>query len=257
MCELFGVTSVDPVDVDILLHRFYDHSHKHPNGWGLAIFRGSSVNIEKEPVAAYRSSYLRHRLFHKIKADHMIAHIRLATIGSEDYENCHPFVRQDRSGRTWTLAHNGTIFHCSSLDHYIHEQEGRTDSERVLCHIIAELDCEIQEQGHELTAEERFHVLDRVICQIAPQNKLNLLIYDGELMYVHTNYNGSLFVKQSAHSAIFSTTPLDFGPWQPLPLNRLCAYQNGRHRFTGTDHKGEYKDNRKDMEFLFLDYSGL
>ena len=50
-------------------------------------------------------------------------HIRLATVGSRDYENCHPFVREDNYGRHWTLIHNGTMFDCPQLSRYIPLQD--------------------------------------------------------------------------------------------------------------------------------------
>lgn len=59
----------------------------------------------------------------------MIAHIRLATRGTMDYENTHPFVMRDNSDRTWTLAHNGTIFECEALNPFVSSQQGQTARE--------------------------------------------------------------------------------------------------------------------------------
>ena len=56
MCELFGLTGPDEIVVNEYLETFASHSVDHPNGWGIALFCGKEVNIEKEPVAAYRSS---------------------------------------------------------------------------------------------------------------------------------------------------------------------------------------------------------
>src|SRR5574344_1412509 len=127
MCELLGISSTEKIIANDLLKEFYSHSNFHPNGWGLAVFHGDVASIEKQPIRAADSVYLKQRLHHKIEARTIIAHIRLATMGSVDYENCHPFVRQDSSGRRWTLAHNGTIFHGDLLDKYFYTQEGRTD----------------------------------------------------------------------------------------------------------------------------------
>ena len=99
MCELFGLTGPDEIVVNEYLETFAGHSVNHPNGWGLAIFCGKEVNIEKEPVAAYKSSYLKERLRTPLRASNMMAHIRFATRGHMSYENCHPFVRHDQSGR--------------------------------------------------------------------------------------------------------------------------------------------------------------
>lgn len=257
MCELFGASSLGRVRVNELLKEFYSHSTAHPNGWGLAIFHGQSVNLEKEPLPANQSAYLRERLRRPLEVRNMIAHIRLATIGAVDFENCHPFVKRDRLGRTWTLAHNGTIFDCPALHPYFHIQEGRTDSERILCHIIAQIDAAQAAAERALTAEERFGLLDRLIGEIAPHNKVNLLIYDGELLYVHTNYADSLYVRQLGDTALFATVPLDGGDWRPMEFTTLCAYQDGRRRFRGVCHGWEYIDDPNDMKYIFVDASGL
>lgn len=257
MCELFGVSSVEKVPVGELLREFFSHSPRHPNGWGMAMFYGDSVSIEKEPVCASRSRYLRARLRHGVEARNMIAHIRLATRGHTDFENCHPFVKRDNAHRAWTLAHNGTIFDCPALEGYVHTQEGRTDSERILCHIIALVDQRQSALGRPLTAEERFQLVDGAVCQVSPHNKLNLLIYDGEQFYVHTNYANSLYVKRTGGTAIFSTVPLDRGKWEPVPFTTLLAYRDGNEIFRGTNHGYEYKDDPKDTHLLFMDYSEL
>ena len=257
MCELFGASSRDPVAVNELLREFFSHSGRHPNGWGLAVFYGGSVSLEKEPVSACQSAYLKERLRHPLEVRSMIAHIRLATVGTMDYENCHPFVRRDSSGRAWTLAHNGTIFHCPALAPYVHTQEGRTDSERILCHIVAQVDAAQAAAGRPLEAGERFALLDRLVCEAAPRNKLNLLVYDSELLYVHTNYANSLYVKQTGDTALFATVPLDCGDWKPAPFTTLCAYQNGHERYCGACHGSEYIDDPEDMKLIFVDFAGL
>lgn len=257
MCELFGISSRDKVQVNDLLKEFYSHSVRHPNGWGLAVFYNGSASLEKEPVPAYKSAYLRERLRHALKVRNAIGHIRLATVGTMEFENSHPFVQRDRSGRTWTLAHNGTIFDSPALNEYIYTQEGSTDSERILCHIVRRVNDRQAELGRALDAGERFALLDQVVCELAPHNKINLLLYDGELMYVHTNYKDTLYVQQRPDTALFATVPLGRGEWKPLVFTTLCAYRDGREVYRGTDHGCEYKDNQKDMEFLFADFAAL
>ena len=65
-----------------------------------------------------------------------LAHIRLATIGNVEQDNCHPFTAVDNSGRTWTLIHNGTIFESDNIGKYVFLQKGETDSERILLYIV-------------------------------------------------------------------------------------------------------------------------
>ena len=257
MCELLGISAAKQVPVNSLLREFYSHSNQHPNGWGLATFHNGAVSIEKEPIQASRSAYLKERLRHRIEASTLLAHIRLATIGNMEYRNSHPFVKQDSSGRCWVLIHNGTIFDCPALAPYQYVQEGETDSERILLYLIDQIDQKQAASGHPLSAAERFDLLDGLLAELSQGNKLNLIFYDGEFMYVHTNYANSLYVCERGGAAIFCTVPLKAGRWKLLPFTTLCAYQNGRLAFQGQPHGHEYIDNDKNMQYLFTAFSNL
>lgn len=257
MCELFGVSTPRKIQLNTLLHKFFSHADKHPHGWGMALFRKNVVCVEKQAVTANKSARLQSYLEQPIEANTMMAHIRLATKGNMEYDNCHPFVRRDDSGRTWTLAHNGTIFESAVLNPFFYVQEGQTDSERILYYIIERINQRQAERHHSLSGEERFQVIDEVICEIAKENKLNLLIYDGEYFYVHTNLQNSLYVLERDGGVVFSTVPLDERNWKPLPLNILQAYQYGRLVWRGTDHGCEYVEDPEKMKLLFLDFSSL
>ena len=257
MWELFGVSSRKRLTVNDLLKEFFSHSVKHANGWGMAIFYENSVSLEKEPMQAIKSTYLKERLQRKIAVKNMIAHIRLATRGVMEYVNCHPFVLRDNYDRCWTLAHNGTIFDYPRHNPYLHQQEGGTDSERILYFLVDQINLRQLELGRVLTREERFALLDELNGDMSRGNKLNLLIYDGELLYVHTNYANSLYFSQREDALLFATTPLDKGSWNRHPFTTLCAYQNGSKLFQGTNHGNEYHDNDKDMHMLFADYAVL
>ena len=257
MCELFGVSSAKRVRVNDLLREFFSHSEKHPNGWGLATFHGGAASIEKEPIQASRSVYLKERLSHRMDVDTLLAHIRLATIGNMEYVNSHPFVKQDTSGRRWTLVHNGTIFDYPALSPYQYQQKGGTDSERVLLYLVDQIDQKQAAMGRVMNALERFEFLDPLIADMARGNKLNLIIYDGESMYVHTNYANSLYVREDGETAMFCTVPLKLGRWMPVPFTSLCVYQKGKRVFQGQPHGHEYVVNESDMQFLFSAFANL
>ena len=254
MCELFAISSAVTLQANELLRAFYSHSKNNQNGWGLAIFHRNGVNLEKEPVKANDSSYLRYRLHSLKNVNNLFAHIRKATRGNISYENCHPFVMDDIEGRTWTLMHNGTIFNCPKLDPYAQIQQGMTDSERILCYIIDRINAASVVLDHKLTQEERFRLLDEIVCEVSLHNKLNLIIYDGELFYIHTNYKNSLYVHQETNMALFATVPIDHRVWLPVTFTTLLGYKDGRHILTGTCHGNEYIDNPEDMQYMYLDY---
>lgn len=257
MCELFGVSSGGKVAVRGYLEEFFSHSVRHPNGWGIALFYGNSVSLEKEPVQASKSRYLRERLRSLPEQADMIAHIRFATRGADEYENSHPFVRRDNFNNVWTFAHNGTIFNYPPVDKYFGEQEGQTDSERVLYYVIDQINERQSRLNRPLDFEERFRLLDGIVCDMSAGNKLNLLLYDGGTLYVHCNYANTLYCLQKEGAAFFSTVPLSKEDWQPVPFTTLLAYREGKRVMTGTNHGNQYLDNENDAKMLFIDYSSL
>lgn len=208
MCELFGICSSEPFEANELLESFYNHSVEHKDGWGLAVFRRGAVSMEKEPVKAIDSLYLRQRLSCRVEGSNLLAHIRLATIGQINYSNCHPFIWDDESGRA-------------------------------------------------LNADERFRVIDDIIVRLSAENKLNLIIYDGEIMYVHTNYRDSLNEWAASDKCVFCTRPLPTGSWHALPMNQLLAYKDGRRIKCGTIHYNEFLDEDHDFATLYSAFSEL
>lgn len=255
MCELFGVSSPVRIRLNELLWELFSHGTDHPNGWGMAFFYGNSVSLEKQPEASHKSAYLKQRLQFQVEADKMIAHIRLATRGSIGYENTHPFVLRDQRDRAWTLAHNGTIFDCDLLNPFAHIQEGKTDSERILAYIVSRIN-EAEEQKA-LKARDRFEIVDQSLRAVTPENKVNLILYDGELMYVHTNYKNSLYRCRKGEAVVISTTPLDHGVWENVPMNTLIAYRDGEQAYAGAKHENEFFDSEEKMRLLFLDFANL
>lgn len=257
MCELFGFSSKNGDCINDYLKEFYRHSSKHPHGWGLACFDGREGFVEKEPVAAIKSNYLKERLTQPIHVKAAFAHIRYATIGNVAYQNCHPFTGKDSGGRRWTLIHNGTIFDYPPLDELVRKQAGDTDSERIFLYIM-KLICEKEETlQRPLTPQERFELLDDMVIHMSRGNKLNLLIYDGEWMYVHTNYANSLHFLQKQDAVFFSTLPLSREDWNPVSFTTLLAYQDGKLVKKGTNHRQEYVDREENEKFLYQIFSDL
>ena len=257
MCEIFGVSSKKVCQLNEYLSEFYSHSNAHPHGWGLACMEGVEVSIEKEPIQASKSKYLKERLGVPILASTAFAHIRYATIGNVEYKNCHPYTWKSRSGRRWTLVHNGTVFDYPRLNEYVHIQHGDTDSERILLYIVACMDQAEAKLGREPDARERFQILDNIFVDMSKGNKLNILIFDGELFYVHTNYVNTLFKLEHDDQTLFSTQPLSREEWIPIEFNTLLAYQEGKEVFRGTDHGNEYIENEENLKFLYQVFAGL
>lgn len=257
MCEIFGVSSRIKVEINEYLKTFFSHSDKHPHGWGLACMDGNETNIEKEPIKATDSKYLHSRLSVPICVTAGFAHIRYATIGNIFYSNCHPFVEKDSSGRRWTMIHNGTIFEYEPMNSYIKKQNGDTDSERILLYIVDLINDALQNKGQDLSAEERFELVNQLVIDLSVGNKLNLLLFDGEYMYVHSNYKGTIHYLQKDDAVYFSTQPLSREKWKELPSNQLQVYRDGKLVYQGTVHNNEYVDDAEKVKYLYQIFSEL
>lgn len=261
MCELFGLCSNTPTDITRPLKEFFSHSEQHNHGWGMAFADDESVSVEKEPVAANRSHYLRERMREGIVTTNMIAHIRLASVGRMFYNNTHPFVGKDNRGRRWTLAHNGTIFDGTLTDPFADSQRGQSDSERVLLYILDAVNRRQELLRRSLLPTERFELMEQLITALSAGNKLNLLVRDGEFLYVHCNYANTLhYCQLPSGGLLFSTHPLRCLPadtWQPLPMLRLMVYSGGNLLHSGAPLSSEYFDPKDNSEQKELDYANL
>lgn len=239
MCELFGVSSAKPIKINKYLDEFVAHSCDNPHGWGFALIKDNKVTLDKNAENASESAQVKALLSNEIWVDKFMAHIRYGTRGVRSYLNCHPFTGFDCKGRSWTLQHNGTIF-TDILDEYEYLQVGETDSERIFLHLLDKVNQAIAKVGRPLTDEERFMLMDELILELVPQNKVNLIICDGEYMYVHCNLLNTLHEKAEDGARIFATVPLDEEGWQPIPFMQLVVYKDGELVFEGTKHQHEY-----------------
>lgn len=255
MCELFGVSSRMHVQINDYLYEFYSHCEENPHGWGLAIMQGNTSIIQKQPVKANQSDELKKLLLQDIIVEHAFAHIRLATMGYTDSFNCHPFSQIDNSDRTWTLIHNGTIFKFEDLNKYTSKQVGETDSERILLYIIDEVNAWQDELERSLNAEECFQLLNEIITDLAKGNKLNIMIFNGEILFVHTNYRDSLYYMEKDDSMFLSTRPLTKDKWNQMPINTLIGIINSKVAFRGKTHDNEFVVTEENYNFLLENVS--
>ena len=100
-------------------------------------------------------------------------------------------------------------------------------------------------------------MVDEAIRAITPGNKVNLMIYDGEYLYVHKNEPGTLHMKKGEDGILFSTRTLDDGSWEEFPQNQLMVYKDGRLVYAGVQHSDTYIHAEEKMKILYFAYSGL
>ena len=236
MCEIFCFNSDKPKQINECLECFYNHSENHPHGWGLANMQPGEFVIRKEPIKATCSQHLKEILSNPLVSKNVFAHIRLATMGEIISPNCHPFIELDDNNRSWMLIHNGTIFDYPPLDKYREIETGNTDSERILLYIID---------------KERFNLLAELIEEMAEGNKLNLMIYDGDLTYIHSNMRDSLYYLNNEEGFLVASTPItDDENWKPAEMNKLFGIIDGNIIFESEEHNNEFTLTKEHEEFI-------
>ena len=241
MCEIFCFNSNTPRQVNECLECFYNHSDDHPHGWGLANVQSDEFVIDKEPLKATCSQHLKNILSNPVIGKNVFAHIRLATVGEIISPNCHPFIKADDNNRSWMLIHNGTIFDYPELDKYKDKENGDTDSERILLYIIDKVNEFEDNKKAPSTIKERFNLLSDIVKDLSKNNKLNLMIYDGDLTYIHSNMKDSLFYLKNDEGFLIATTPLsDDEGWKSVELNKLFGLIDGNIIFESKEHDNEF-----------------
>ena len=136
------------------------------------------------------------------------------------------------------MIHNGTIYSVRDTIKYTYRQTGDTDSERLFLNFIDVMNSRLD--NGELCERERFDIVNDFIVENAPRNKLNIIFYDGETMYVHKNLRNTLSFKRLENGIVFSTFPLDDNGWEQFPMTQVIAYKQGKEVFRGEPHKGEF-----------------
>jgi glutamine amidotransferase len=115
--------------------------HRKPGsipGWGVGFYQGGEILLKRRPIDD-RLKLEFSDMVGAVRADILIAHVRVATIGVARTENTHPFRY-----RQWLFAHTGTINAFSTLrsrltdslpQFLLRDVRGETDSE-LLFHLF-------------------------------------------------------------------------------------------------------------------------
>ena len=123
--------------------------------------------------------------------------------------------------------------------------------------MLDKLNAFIRQKGSPLDEDERFSVLEEMTTDLSPENKLNLLIYDGDILFLHNNCKDSLYIRKGDETVTVSTKPLSHEPWEHAPFTRLAAYKDGQLRRMGKSHGQEYIPDPESIKLLYLMYSHL
>jgi glutamine amidotransferase len=251
MCQLLGMNCNVPTDICFSFEGFCARGGKtddHKDGWGIAFFEGKGCRIFLDAKSSVASPIAELVRSYPIHSTHVIAHIRKATQGEINLENCHPF-RRELWGRYWVFAHNGDLpgFEINSSSFYI--AVGNTDSEKAFCLILETLRKAFPEGRPPI--EKLYPVLKDITLNIAKQGIFNYLLSDGDYFFAHCSTKLCYIVRQApfagAHLideditvdfnelttpddrvAVIATTPLtDNEVWTQIQPGQLLAFRDG------------------------------
>ena len=201
MCQLLGMNSRLPASLTLSFTGFAQRgggTDHHSDGWGIAFFESDGDQpgkaarhfVDKEsaatsPIAQMLRSY-------PIKSHNVVAHVRKATVGAVNLENCHPFVRE-LWGRYWVFAHNGDLKDFAPLLHGSFRPVGSTDSELAFCWMLQEMN---KSHAGVPSEAELTHTLRELSQRIAKHGTFNFLLSNGQALWAHASTKLHYVVRQ-------------------------------------------------------------
>ena len=186
MCQLLGMNANTPTDVTFSFTGFAQragHTADHTDGWGIAFFEDKGLRHFVDHQRAVDSPVAELIRRYPIHSRNVIAHIRKATQGPVNLENCHPFVRE-LWGRYWVFAHNGDLkTHRPRLHGHFHPV-GSTDSEHAFCWLMQEL---AKSHAGVPSVPELTLTLRELAAKLAAHGTFNFLLSNGEALWAHAS----------------------------------------------------------------------
>ena len=195
MCQLLGMNCNTPTDVTFSFAGFAQRGGRtdhHADGWGIAFFEGAGVRHFVDSAQACDSPVADLIRRYPIKSKHVISHIRKATVGAVQLENCHPFVRE-LWGRYWVFAHNGDLKDYAPRLHGQFRAVGDTDSEQAFCWLMQEL---AKAHASVPPVDELTRTLAELVPQVARHGTFNFLLSNGEALWAHASTKLCYVVRQ-------------------------------------------------------------
>lgn len=204
MCRLYGFHGNELTKVECsLVHAQNallkqsiedERGREHADGWGIACYADRVMpELVRHKTAAFGDTAFSHQA-ETIYAKTVVAHVRLATVGTAGPTNSHPFIYDN-----WTFAHNGTITGFGQLapeletetERFQDARLGGTDSEQLFLWLLAQF----QGQGGDLRSPEpellfqslasSVRELDRRCRAAAPDDepRLTFVVTNGDLLF--------------------------------------------------------------------------
>jgi predicted glutamine amidotransferase len=118
-----------------------------------------------------------------IRSRNVISHIRKATQGEVNLQNCHPFVRE-LWGRYWVFAHNGDLKDFRPRLHGSFHPVGNTDSEHAFCWLMQELS---KSHADVPSIDELTLTLKELAPRAAKHGTFNFMLSNGQALWAHAS----------------------------------------------------------------------
>jgi glutamine amidotransferase len=176
VCQLLGICANQEVDIRFSFREWRHRGQNNPHGYGFAYWDAGELRIVKAASSLYdlkpadtdEMTAARSRVF--------LAHVRLASVGSRDGTNTHPFAAM-AFGRPFAFAHNGTVRDVKTRPLRQRRPEGQTDSEHAFLYLLEQL------------AGAREDVFARRLKELADDvrglGRFNFLMSDGESLWAY------------------------------------------------------------------------
>lgn len=188
MCELFAVSSENPVCLTYELSEFATHGGQrfhNRDGWGIVFSQPRDAYLYKEPNAGATSALELMVASQPPLSRMVMAHVRRATAGAAVLCNTHPFQRAVH-GEKRSFAHNGDLPELRAQ--YAHSMPlleciGETDSELAFMILLAQL----ARLDATATIRDRFEVFAEFCHEMRRLGDCNFLYAEGETLFIHAD----------------------------------------------------------------------
>lgn len=266
MCRLYGFRATEETKVEcslafaqnaLLMQSREDMiGRAHPDGWGIAFYHDQHPELERRATAAFDDLHFSSTA-ERIFTTTVVAHVRLATVGDPEIQNCHPFAWQQ-----WAFAHNGTVrgfdlLRSGMIEETLPElrafRKGSTDSEHSFYWLLSRMKrAGIDLDANDIDPHQVAEVLEVSVCELnarcraaSPEEipRLNFLITDGQMM-VACRWDNSLYflMREGVHdceicgiphvhhqdqvayrAAIVASEPISHEAWQEVPEHHIVV----------------------------------
>lgn len=224
MCRLFGFRSAasERVHDALVLERnsLRQQSLEHPDGWGIASWQNGGLPQVVRGLGAAHLDPEFERVSSAVQARTVLAHLRLASVGSVKLDNAHPFT----FGR-WAFAHNGTLHafdrHRAAIEALIalpfRTFRGETDSERCFALFLTRLSSRADPAGTPSLTDVQW-ALAATVDEVAritdvdvghgKRSAMNFLVTEGDLLAAIRRDRTLFFAAESDESVPLSERPV-------------------------------------------------